>query len=227
MKVSLLLLASLLVALPVFPQGKDPGVLPVELTYFSALFGSNMVYLNWGTATETNNYGYDVERAFEDKVFKWIGFVPGNGNSFSPKHYTFIDTNFTQSGIHYYRLKQIDTDGAFEFSDTTFVDVNIVTKVEAEFTPDGFILYQNYPNPFNSATNIIYHLPYDALVSLFVYDAAGAEVMRVLPEIKRAGDNNVRLQLGVLPSGIYFYKLRVVAAGFCGWSAAVRFVYLK
>lgn len=227
MKVSLLLFASLLVALPVFSQGKDPGVLPVELTYFNALFGSNMVYLNWGTATETNNYGYDVERAFEDKLFKWIGFVPGNGNSFSPKHYSFFDSNLTQSGVYYYRLKQIDTDGVFEFSDTTFVIVNIITKVESELPPSGYILYHNYPNPFNSATNIMYHLSNDALIDLFVYDAAGAEVMRVLPEMKSAGYHNVRIQMGDLPSGVYFYKLRVVAAGFCAWSAALRFVFLK
>lgn len=227
MKAVLVVLFSFFIAALVFSQQKDQGLLPVELTYFNAVSDGNIVYLNWGTATETNNYGYDVERASEDKFFEWIGFVPGNGNSFSPKYYSFIDTSVTEKGVFYYRLKQIDTDGAFEFSDTAAVNVNIITEVEYEHESTDFILYQNYPNPFNSGTNIRFYLPHDAFVRLNVFDAAGAEVMCVLSEMKRAGYHNAYLQMGDLTSGFYFYKLSLNVSGFSRTFVCKSFVFLK
>ncbi len=123
----------------------DP--LPVELTSFSAATIGSTIKLNWQTATEVNNYGFEVERralSAERQAWEKIGFVNGNGNSNSPKDYSFVDDKVS-SGKYSYRLKQIDNDGQFEYSKTINVDFNGVKKFE---------LSQNYPNPFNPTTTI-------------------------------------------------------------------------
>ena len=101
-------------------------IMPVELVYFYANPEGSIINLYWGTATEVNNYGYDIERADDNFSFAVIGFMPGHGNSFSPKDYFFADTSITKNGIYRYRLKQIDTDGVSEFTDTLEVTINSV-----------------------------------------------------------------------------------------------------
>ena len=79
-----------------------------------------------------------------------IGFVEGHGNSNSPKEYSYTDKELFAGGSKFqYRLKQIDTDGQFEYSDV----------VEVEVVPTQFELSQNYPNPFNPSTTIRFSLP--------------------------------------------------------------------
>lgn len=103
-----------------FAQKED--ILPVQLVYFEALVFSNGVILRWGTATEINNFGFEVQRADVPYQFVGIDFVPGHGNSNSPKHYMYVDTTLPNYGIYYYRLKQIDTDGTVHYSDTLTVN---------------------------------------------------------------------------------------------------------
>ncbi|MDH7604458.1 MAG: hypothetical protein QHH13_06120 [Melioribacter sp.] len=98
---------------------------PVELIYFKAIASNGFVLLSWGTATEVNNYGFYVERSNISLIFNEIGFVPGNGNSNSPKNYVFIDSTLFHEGKYFYRLKQIDIDGHFQFSDTIMVDYHL------------------------------------------------------------------------------------------------------
>jgi hypothetical protein len=176
--------------------------LPVELTSFSASSGKNGINLNWQTKTETNNYGFEVERKIGNKTLSstnWekIGFIQGHGNSNSPNDYSYADKNPYGGGRAFYRLKQIDNDGKFEFS----------KEVEVEIIPNEFSLFQNYPNPFNPSTNIKFALPKAAKVTLIVYNLVGEKVVTLLDENKEAGYYNLEFNADKLSSGMYIYRL--------------------
>ncbi len=184
------------------------SVLPVELTTFSAITIGSIVKLSWNTATEINNYGFEVERntplnplsrgEAEDRgVWEKIGFVSGNGNSNSPKSYSFVDDNVT-AGKYSYRLKQIDNDGQFEYSKT--VEVNLSA-------PKKFELSQNYPNPFNPATTISYNIPEATNVKLTIFNILGQEIRTLVNEFKEAGVHTVNFNASELNSGLYIYKI--------------------
>lgn len=187
--------------------------LPVELVSFKVNEVDGKVILNWATATEVNNYGFEVEKLKiknqkSNSDIKWenIGFVKGNGNSNSAKEYSFIDDKIS-AGKYLYRLKQIDNDGKFEFS----------KEVEVEFgTPNEFSLNQNYPNPFNPRTIISYQLPVYSFVTLKIYDVLGNEVVTLVNENQSAGIHSLEFQSAAgsqqLASGIYFYKLSSTSA---------------
>ncbi len=182
------------------------GNLPVELISFTASVIDNSVILNWRTETETNNYGFQVERKKEKCESNWknIGFVEGAGNSNSPKKYSFAD-NVTESGRYSYRLKQIDLNGTFEYSN--IVEVNIGS-------PDKFELMQNYPNPFNPTTTIKYTIPAIGNVetlhatSLNVYNILGETIATLVNEKQAPGTYAVKFDASNLPSGVYFYTLQ-------------------
>jgi len=180
-----------------FAIGKNDAALPVELTSFTALVQNKTVNLEWSTATEVNNYGFNVEWRMENVEWRKIGFVQGHGNSNSPKSYSFEDKN-PRVGKLQYRLKQIDFDGAFEYSD--------VVEVEVE-APKQFVVYQNYPNPFNPTTNISYEIPVKSNVVIKVYNVLGSEVATLLNEEKLPGRYQVEFKASHLPSGIYFYSI--------------------
>ena len=176
---------------------KAASALPVQLTSFTALLTNNGVHLNWETATEVNNYGFEVER--QEAVGNWqkVGFVNGHGNSNSPKSYTFIDAT-TPVGKVQYRLKQIDFDGKFEYSNV--IEVNIES-------PASLVLYQNSPNPFNPTTEIKFALPKSSEVELSVYNMLGEKVGNLLSGLMNAGEHKVNFDASNLSSGVYFYKL--------------------
>ena len=173
--------------------------LPVELTSFIALTNNNIVNLLWTTATEINNYGFEIQRnPLLGGVQGWVkvGFVKGNGNSNSPKDYSFIDTDPLNGDVEY-RLKQIDNDGAFKYS--SIVTVNSL--------PTKFELFQNYPNPFNPTTTIRYSIPNAEHVTLKVYDELGKEVSTLVDEKKVNGSYSVKFNGLGLASGIYYYRI--------------------
>jgi len=186
----------------------NPSALPVELTSFTASIVNNSVHLNWQTATEANNYGFEVERArlrpkerdYAEASWETLGFVEGHGNSNSPKEYSFIDElklEPTPKQKLHYRLKQIDTDGEFTYSEIVEVEIGLPTKFE---------LFQNYPNPFNPSTNIDFQLPEKSFASLKVYDILGKEVAILVNEEKEAGKYSLKFDAGNLSSGIYFCR---------------------
>jgi hypothetical protein len=172
------------------------GTLPVELRSFTALLNEMDVILNWQTATEVNNRGFEVQRRSGEE-FVVIGFVEGNGSSTEEHSYNFIDKNIS-TGKQVYRLKQIDFDGAFEYS----------SEVEVEITsPKEYVLEQNYPNPFNPSTRINYSLASDAKVTLKVYDVLGQEVATLLNKVIDAGKYEITFNASNLNSGVYFYTI--------------------
>lgn len=172
------------------------SVLPVELTSFTANVNKAQVDLNWQTATEINNYGFEIERKTESD-WKNIGFVNGNGNSNSPKQYSFTDNSLIGGNKFQYRLKQIDNDGQFEYSDI----------VEVEVAPNEYVLYQNYPNPFNPVSKVRFAIPVSGRVSMKLYNAVGEEVMEIINQDYGAGHYEVEINSSNLASGIYFYKI--------------------
>ncbi|MFN3873798.1 MAG: T9SS type A sorting domain-containing protein [Ignavibacterium sp.] len=182
--------------------------IPVELVTFKAKVNDISVELSWSTATETNNLGFEVQRSqiSKDKPqYDWqtIGFVKGGGTSTKPNSYSFVDENLS-NGKFAYRLKQIDYDGSFRYSNEIEVDVN--------FNSADFLLYQSYPNPFNPSTKISWHLPVSGWQTLKVYDVLGNEVATLVDEYRSAGRYEVEFQSTVsshqLASGIYFYKIQ-------------------
>jgi len=188
---------------------KPKGTLPVELVYFQGYFADGKVILFWGTATEVNNYGFNVERKLPQTDWTIIGFVFGSGNSNSPKSYYYEDSTDLQVSIYHYRLKQIDNDGAFKYSDS--IEISTISKIENEANAvTGFLLKQNFPNPFNPTTVISWQLAASSLVTLKVYDVLGNEIATLVNEEQSPGLHNY--ELGIrnydLTSGVYFYQLR-------------------
>jgi hypothetical protein len=175
--------------------------LPVELSSFSANVLENSVKLNWRTETEVSNYGFEILRQAQDDNWQVLGFVKGHGNSNSPKDYFFIDDlTLTPNLTHtlYYRLKQIDTDGKFEYSKVVEVDLG---------SPAKFGLSQNYPNPFNPVTTIKYVVPESGKIRLAVFNPLGEEVATLVDEFKEAGVHRVNFNASGLNSGVYVYQL--------------------
>jgi len=185
-------------------------VVPVELVSFSYVIRSQKdVELSWITATETNNQGFEILRFAQNDKNGWskVGFVPGHGTTTETSFYSFIDKGLS-GGKYFYRLKQIDYDGSFEFSNVIEVEIG---------SPDEFFLSQNYPNPFNPTTKIKFTIPSNvngemSNVRLKVYDVLGNEIATLVNEEKTAGEyevefNNHSDEGRNLPSGVYFYQL--------------------
>jgi len=173
-------------------------VTPVELTSFTASVSENNVTLNWITATELNNSGFDVLRSTEEDVWEKIGFVAGFGTTTEIQSYSFEDENLN-TGKYSYKLKQIDFDGSFEFSNVVFVDITI---------PVEFELSQNYPNPFNPSTTIKFAIPEATMVTLKVFNALGEEVALLVDRIMEGGIHEVNFEAIGLNSGMYFYRIQ-------------------
>jgi photosystem II stability/assembly factor-like uncharacterized protein len=203
-------------------------VIPVELISFTGQSENNKIILNWSTATELNNKGFEVERraslnpsnqslpdraSTEGETFgEWetAGFVEGSGTTTEFRHYSFVDENI-QPGIYSYRLKQLDFDGNYNYSKS--IEVNLIYA-------GSFVLYQNYPNPFNPSTKIKFTIPNTPLsfgeglgVRLVVYDVLGNEIATLINEEKQPGVYEVEFNVSQvsrteIASGIYFYQLK-------------------
>jgi photosystem II stability/assembly factor-like uncharacterized protein len=202
---------------------------PVELISFTGRTVDDDVVLEWRTATETNNKGFEVERSNpplnpssslldptesndlpggEMWIWEDIGFVKGNGTTTEMHSYSYTDKNLSP-GKYVYRLKQIDFDGSYEYSKEAEVNVT---------APLVFLLEQNYPNPFNPVTTIKYSIPRSTssplpgggrggLVTLKVYNTLGEEVATLVNEHQSAGRYEVKFNGSNLPSGVYIYRL--------------------
>ncbi len=190
-------------------------IVPVELLAFTAAVNNSEVRLLWSTASELNNMGFEIERSIDGQDnFVTVGFVEGKGSSTEIIYYSFTD-HPQVSGVNqlYYRLKQVDFDGTFSYSDV----VNVSYDVPAEF-----VLSQNFPNPFNPSTRINYFVPQESFVSIKVYDFLGREVMTLVNETRAIGSYEIVFDASVLPSGTYFYTM---IAG--NYSATKKMILIK
>jgi hypothetical protein len=174
------------------------GTIPVELLSFSVSMAANVVTLNWSTASELNNRGFEIERSTDKTNWRTIGFREGKGTTSEPQQYYYSDklSDIVSSEL-FYRLKQIDFDGSSEYSDI----------VEVEITPSAFSLSQNYPNPFNPVTKIKYSIPQSSNVVVKVFDVLGNEVATLVNEQKQAGTYELEFSSSGLSSGLYFYTM--------------------
>jgi hypothetical protein len=170
--------------------------IPVELVSFAATVSGTNVNLSWATASETNNNGFEVQKAVNGE-YTTIGFVSGHGTTTEAQQYTYTDRNLS-AGTYSYRLKQVDLDGTFEYSNEVEVEV---------LPPDEFSLAQNFPNPFNPSTKINYSLAIDSKVTLTVYNMLGEAVSVLINNNVSAGTHSVDFDATNLNSGVYFYKV--------------------
>jgi hypothetical protein len=185
---------------PVTPTYPDLGAfehsssLPVELTSFNAHYINNSVHLNWSTATEINNQGFEIERNVNTNWEK-IGFINGKGNSVTRNDYSFEDKNPVGSTTQY-RLKQIDNDGNFKYSDI----------VEVVASPQSFSI-GNYPNPFNPSTKIRYSIPSESLINVKIYNVLGEKIDELRNDIQQPGNYEINWSASNHPSGIYLLSI--------------------
>ena len=184
----------------------EPSNVPVEMNSFTASVNGNNVTLNWITATELNNKGFEIQRLDMKEVERtgtesWnkIGFVDGKGTLSESVSYVYNDRNL-EPGHYSYRLKQIDLDGT-----TKLFTLDEAIEIAA---PSNFFLEQNYPNPFNPSTRIRFNLPADEFVTLKIYNSLGQETAVLINENLKAGYHETGFSAANLPSGIYFYTLR-------------------
>lgn len=169
---------------------------PVELTSFTAAAKGTMVNLNWSTATELNNHGFELLRKDAGSDYKVVTFIDGQGTTTEKHYYNYNER--VASGKYYYKLRQIDFDGTMkEF-----------TPIEVEVSGDfSYSLDQNYPNPFNPSTSIRFTIPQAGLTKLTIYNLLGQQVKSLVNEFKEAGSYSINFNATDLPSGAYFYKL--------------------
>ena len=206
----------------------ENGIVPVELVSFTANVQNSNVTLSWITTSEVNNSGFEIQKGHTStslSMTNWeiVDFVEGKGTTTEQQFYSFIDENLA-AGKYQYRLKQIDFDGTFEYSNIIEVEVNI---------PNEFSLSQNYPNPFNPSTKIKYTVPQTPLpfgqgqgVRLIVYDVLGNKIATLVNDERAPGVYEVEFQSAAgnrqLASGVYYYQLK---AG--SYVETKKMIYLK
>ena len=174
------------------------GGVPVELTSFTAAANGEDVILSWSTATELNNLGFEIQRSIEGDEFFTVGFVDGHGTTTEQHNYTYSDKNLENSK-YYYRLKQVNYDGSYEYSDVVEVEFKAFNSYELE---------QNFPNPFNPATTIKFSIPKEIQVNLVTYNILGEKVKDLKNEVMKPGYYEVEFNASALSSGVYFYRIK-------------------
>ncbi|GAB4300691.1 MAG: hypothetical protein Kow0098_28310 [Ignavibacteriaceae bacterium] len=195
----------------------SPSFIPVELTSFSASVNEGKILLNWSTATELNNSGFEIQRSLDNYTFEKIDFVPGFGTSTEQHNYSYVVEDIS-AGKQYFRLKQIDFDGTFEYSKT----------IEVEFElPQRYSLQQNFPNPFNPSTTISFTLPTDAKVKLSIMNLLGEELTQLVNSTLTAGIHQYNFNAEGLSSGIYFYRLEAEGADGSVFSKMHKMILMK
>ncbi|MCU0643822.1 MAG: T9SS type A sorting domain-containing protein [bacterium] len=179
---------------------------PVSSTIFSVHKSDNHAILEWSVVSTINNFDFEVQRS-DDNIssFRTIGFVAGKNPVSNDRAFKFVDKDLNK-GRYYYRLKQIDDQGSYKYSEVLEVQIDL---------PQQFTLYQNFPNPFNSSTTIAYYLPQSSHVEVIIYNMNGQFVNRLIDEFQEKGQKSITWdgsdqERNMAPSGIYYYKIIVL-----------------
>lgn len=173
-------------------------IIPVQLTSITFKVINSGIQLDWITAREHNNEGFEIHRRSQSRGYHLIGFVEGRGTTNEEQYYSYIDTT-VKSEKYIYRLNQLDFDGNYNYLSEIAIDAS---------PPVDFYLHQNYPNPFNPTTTIPYSISKLSFATLKVFDMTGSEIATLVNEIKPAGSFEVKFYTSALPSGVYFYTLQ-------------------
>jgi len=176
----------------------DTTFIPVELLSFSASSNGKEAILTWSTATELNNQLFEIQRSFEGSDFTTVGFVNGKGTTTERQDYVYKD-KISADGKYFYRLKQIDYLGSYQYSEIIEMELKAF---------NSYMLEQNYPNPFNPTTTIGYGIKEKSNVKITVLNSIGEEVAVLVNEEKESGYHTLEFNAGNLPSGVYFYQLQ-------------------
>lgn len=187
--------------------------LPVELVSFEAVVSGSSVNLSWQTASERNNAGFAIEQRVDEEAWMSIAFVEGQGTTDDPRSYSY-EVRDVSAGTTVFRLKQIDFDGAFEYSPVVEAAVEM---------PGRYALEPPYPNPFNPSTTIRFVDANGGDVHVGLYDVTGRQVMDVFDGSVGAGSVNVvQVDGTALPSGLYLVRMDGE-----GYTATQRVMLLK
>ena len=188
-----------------FDHFSDNTLLPVELTDFTAKLDGGDVLLEWETASETNNAGFEIQikdvGQAEEGNASWerVAFVEGNGTTPDAQRYRYIVTALTP-GAYAFRLKQIDFDGAFSYSGA----VNVAYALE-----EGYIITDPHPNPFNPETQFELVVQRAQMVNVSVYDMLGRRIEVLFQGVVEAQENKMLMfSGGNIPSGFYFIRVQ-------------------
>lgn len=174
----------------------NPALLPVELLDFSANAKETHIQLDWRTATEINNDGFEVQRSEDGENFETIAWVEGNGNTTNVQTYQYEDYE-AKVGMNYYRLKQIDFDGEFEY---TYIVSGKLGSVE------GITISNLRPNPANERVFIDIETDEASLSVITVYNHMGQKAAVINTNLE-IGKNTVEIETAHLSSGAYFVSI--------------------
>jgi photosystem II stability/assembly factor-like uncharacterized protein len=191
---------------------------PVELIMLDHKIFIDQIILNWLTVTEINNRGFYVEKSFDCYNWDEIGFVNGMGTTTEKNYYSFTDNNIN-AAIQYYRLRQVDYNGEYQYS--------AVVEIKTHFQNLKFNLFQNYPNPFNPSTKISFSIAMNSIVTIKIFDMLGKEITTLINKDMAAGSYNIEFNASGYPSGVYFYKLIAEGANGEIFSSVKKMMILK
>jgi len=190
---------------------------PVELTAFFALNTDKGILLKWTTATESNNSGFMIERSSDKVDFNEVTFVNGKGTTTEVSDYEYVDV-ISNPGTYYYRLKQFDFDGSFNYSKI------VETEVEG---PQVFVLSQNYPNPFNPSTMIKFSLPVDSYVRIELFNTLGEKVDELKNREYSIGNHQISFDASKLSNGVYYYTINANGVDGSSFVSTKKMVLMK